>query len=81
MTETWRRGKSNYQPSACDGDFTVTDVNAVNLTATDESGKKKSTYFDSSDDHSKWAVSLDSQDNWFCFSDLNRMVQYILLML
>lgn len=62
--ETWRMGTAtNNLPSNCTTTYNVNTVTNIEIT---ESNYK----FSSSRDHSKWAVSSDS--NWICVGDINR---------
>nr|XP_015919986.1 plancitoxin-1 [Parasteatoda tepidariorum] len=70
--ETWRRGAGTNLKPACQTDYKIIDIVAINMTANDR-GKNKNIYFKSTEDHSKWAVSIERGNNWVCMADMNRM--------
>jgi deoxyribonuclease-2 len=64
-TETWQNGRGKVG-SYCHGkqyDFDVMNVQSVNFPGHN---------FDETQDHSKWAVSANKGDNYFCVGDINR---------
>lgn len=66
--ETWMHG-SDQIPSRCSG-YDVINVDAVNL-------KPLNYTFNSTQDHSKWAVAPENAiNNWICIGDNNHMVSF-----
>jgi len=65
FVESWMHGKSgDLLPSDCMSSFKVYNIREV---------KPSSINFDSDNDHSKWAVSAESdRNNWICIGDINR---------
>ncbi|CAL1269101.1 unnamed protein product [Larinioides sclopetarius] len=71
-TETWRRGSGGFLPPNCTSSYTVIDISKIKMTV--RNGKKnEDLVFTSTEDHSKWAVSLSSSRRWICVGDMNRM--------
>ncbi|XP_015906092.1 deoxyribonuclease-2 [Parasteatoda tepidariorum] len=67
-TETWRRGSGGYLPPSCESKYLVLNIESINMTISDIN-----IVFKSTEDHSKWAVSMDNSKPWICIGDINRM--------
>ena len=65
--ETWRRKSGTPINSTCGGPFKVENVEEVKITA----GSGES--FPFTDDHAKWAISLERERPFVCVGDINRM--------
>ncbi|XP_015906091.1 cell-death-related nuclease 7-like [Parasteatoda tepidariorum] len=73
ISETWQNGAGHALPASCQGKTHVLDAKSIKVNTIDKMGETQSFPFSSSDDHSKWAVSIETDDDWICFADLNRM--------
>nr|XP_012603033.1 deoxyribonuclease-2-beta isoform X2 [Microcebus murinus] len=64
LTETWQRTGQDL-PSNCSLPYHVYNIKAIKLS--------QQTYFNSSQDHSKWCISQKGTKNhWTCIGDINR---------
>ena len=61
----------------CKADYTVVDVISINMTF-GKGKEKKNVGFEYTQDHSKWAISDEKDENYVCIADLNRMVNIFL---
>lgn len=68
VVQSWRNGAGGKLSADCDSKYTVTHVDSVRL-AFDEF---RSITFNTTEDHSKWAIAIDKPI--FCFASMNRMV-------
>lgn len=66
VTETWQNGRG-YLESACKQKYTVRNIRAIDFI-------NNSVEYNSTHDHSKWAISLNELDPWVCVGDINRMI-------
>lgn len=64
--EVWRCGSGTLMKSDCTGTFHVYNIRGLKLTDFDN------TIFDTTKDHSKWAVSQNITGDWICVGDFNR---------
>ena len=70
FVETWRNGQGDPLHSNCSYKYKVNNIEAVQLTFEDAS---KTSVWSYTEDHSKWAVSQESNRPASCFGDINRM--------
>ncbi|KAG8179969.1 hypothetical protein JTE90_016302 [Oedothorax gibbosus] len=71
IAETWRRGVGTFLHPSCNTSYTVTDVKSVSVPV---ANREQDISFKSTEDHSKWAISLDYRKSpWVCVGDINRM--------
>lgn len=68
---TWRNGRGYKLPSYCEG-FTVENVDTTKLAFGE--GEDQVVYFNTTKDHSKWAISTVPANPYVCIGSLNRMV-------
>ncbi|KAK6640738.1 hypothetical protein RUM44_012435 [Polyplax serrata] len=66
--EAWSNGR-NELPSDCNKKFHVMDVKAVSIKADSQDLE-----FKNSQDHSKWAITINSNKSVVCIGDINRML-------
>jgi len=64
MVETWLNGPGRLA-SNCSKPYSVINVEEITL-------KQAQITFKSANDHSKWAVSKSTDNNWICIGDINR---------
>lgn len=65
--QSWRNGAGGKLPPACNSSYTVVNIDAVQL----RFDANTSVTFNTTEDHSKWAVTIDR--DVFCFASMNRM--------
>ncbi|GIY08234.1 cell-death-related nuclease 7 [Caerostris extrusa] len=70
LVETWQRGSGTVLDPVCESNYNVMDVQAVEMRM---KNRNSTIFFTSTEDHSKWAISLERQPRWVCIADLNRM--------
>lgn len=71
FASTWRNGPGGKLPPDCDG-FTVTNVDRTKLAFGRGGGQAFN--FSTTEDHSKWAISMEPAKRYVCIGTLNRMV-------
>lgn len=70
FASTWRNGAGGQLPADCDDKFTVTNVDGVRFAL----GRgNQSLSYSNTEDHSKWAISMESAKGYVCIGSLNRM--------
>lgn len=67
LTETWQNGAHKLY-SNCSGSYSVYNVKYINMPS--ENQIKMS--FKETRDHSKWAITYQSENKWVCIGDINR---------
>lgn len=72
LTETWMDGRGKPLPSNCSISYHIWNIKKINIFSYYKD-KKKILSFNSSVDHSKWAVTNDILKPWVCVGDINRM--------
>jgi deoxyribonuclease-2 len=73
LVETWRRGAGDPLPSNCTYQYKVNNIDKVELTFEDGSAFSKTSAWGYIEDHSKWAVTPESNPSVSCIGDINRM--------
>ncbi|XP_010194008.1 deoxyribonuclease-2-beta [Colius striatus] len=66
LAESWQHSGQKL-PSNCSLDYHVYNINQI--------GTPLNSTFNSINDHSKWAVSRNRDDQWTCIGDLNRAAE------
>uniref|UniRef100_A0A147BGZ2 Putative deoxyribonuclease ii n=1 Tax=Ixodes ricinus TaxID=34613 RepID=A0A147BGZ2_IXORI len=70
LASTWRNGPGGRLPAECDQQFTVTNVDGVRFPF---GRTNQSLTFSNTEDHSKWAISMQGSKGYVCIGSLNRM--------
>uniref|UniRef100_A0A023GIL2 Putative deoxyribonuclease ii n=1 Tax=Amblyomma triste TaxID=251400 RepID=A0A023GIL2_AMBTT len=68
FASTWRNGAGGKAPPACNNTYIVTNVEAVRFKMSQQQLDIKN-----GEDHSKWAVSEETDKRYVCVGTLNRM--------
>ncbi|GIX83774.1 plancitoxin-1 [Caerostris darwini] len=61
LVETWQRGSGTVLDPDCESNNNVMDVQAVEMKM---KNRNSTIFFTSTEDHSKWAISLERQPRW-----------------
>lgn len=70
LASTWRNGPGGRLPAECGGRFTVTNVDGIRFPL---GRANQSLAFSNTEDHSKWAISMQGAKGYVCIGSLNRM--------
>ncbi|XP_074600852.1 deoxyribonuclease-2-beta-like [Brevipalpus obovatus] len=73
LAETWRKGAGTPLPSACNTTYSVQNIKELSIDEPGPSIEGARGTWSYTEDHSKWAIGIESAKPFVCIGDLNRM--------